>query len=72
MAPRWFLNLLLVPLCNQDSLSGVPGESSPSIGSTGPLVPGGYAPNKLGVPSPGDKEVKTPTPNPAHEPPEIL
>jgi hypothetical protein len=35
-APNWFPSLLQVPL-----LSGVPGEASPSIGSTGPLVPGG-------------------------------
>jgi hypothetical protein len=40
-APNWFLSLLWIPLCNQDLLSDVSGEASPSIGSTGLLEPCG-------------------------------
>jgi hypothetical protein len=38
---NWFPSLLQVPLCNQDKRSSVPGEVSPSVGSTGSLTPGG-------------------------------
>jgi hypothetical protein len=40
-AANWFLSLLWVPLCNQNSLSSTLGEVSPSVRAAGPLVPGG-------------------------------
>jgi hypothetical protein len=62
-APNWFLSLLRVPLCNQDSPAPdrhcAPGEATPFVGSTGPLVPGrDGSPSLQGMLSPGNKEVK--------------
>jgi hypothetical protein len=58
-APNWFLSHLWVPLCKQESLPGAPGKVTPSVGSIGLLLPGrDSSPDKLGLPSPRDKEVK--------------
>jgi hypothetical protein len=53
-------------LCNRDLLSGALGGVSPSIGSVGPLVPGGTLSESSNM------EVKTPTLNPGQVPRNVI
>jgi hypothetical protein len=67
-APNWFLRLLQIPLCNQDSLwCAKRGKSLYQINrTTGAWWDG--SPNEPGISTPGNKEMKTLSPNPGQGP----